>query len=150
MTMKSVASPLLSTKFQIFALLLTTQLHSKPKTPDLTTLTPTASLFHTQRPGLSKLSVKGQKIFSVLQAIWSLSQLLNLATVGQKQPQVTCKQMNVEFQQNFTNELKFKFHKIFICHKTFDLCLKLLKNVKSILSSRTVKKQVAGWISLVI
>lgn len=39
------------------------------------------------------------------------------------------------FQENFTHELKFEFHKMFACHKTSDFLLPF-KNVKTLSSSR--------------
>lgn len=44
-----------STKLKTFSLPSTTQLHGKPKTPNIPTLTLTASPFYTPRPGLSQL-----------------------------------------------------------------------------------------------
>ena len=61
-TNNSTASPLLSNSFKIFALLLTTLLHSKPKIPDITTVTP--SLLHTDK-GSADFLQRARKYFQL-------------------------------------------------------------------------------------
>lgn len=80
-------------------------------------------------------------MFPVLQSVWSLSQLLNSATAGQKQPRM-CKRVSAAvFQYKFLHQLKFKFHIISCVTKHLMFHLKLLKSVKTNRSSRTVKNR---------